>query len=266
MFKKRGQLTIFIILGITIVFIFASLFYSTVYSKKVVMEKEVKKVIGMDNKDIQLFVETCFDTSIRTGIGLIGKQGGYIDPEGIRFLQTLVGNVYILYDEGQNNLPEISETGVYLKDYIRQNVSGCVDELRELRKNIIEVSEGDIDVKVSMHDKSVNVELTQDITVKKGGNVFKLSGQNKNVPSKLKKVHEFAEMVINTIIEYDNRQVHWPEFISNPDKYTDFLSSAGLSLEGEFPVHNNFKNFIWDIKDSSGKEEFGFRFGTNTIR
>jgi len=230
------------------------------------MEKELKKIIGMDNKDIQLFVEICFDTSIRSSIGLLGKQGGYIElPGGISFLQTLQGDVSILYNEGQNYLPEISDMEVYLSDYIKQNVSACIDELRELRKNIIEVSEGNIDVKVSMYDNSVNVELEQDMTVKKGDNIFKLSDFNKNVPSKLKKIHEFAEMVINTISEYDNHQVYWPEFITDPQKYTDFLSSAGLSLE-EFPMYNTFKNFIWDIKDSSGNKEFGFMFGTKSSR
>ena len=265
MFKKRGQLTIFMILGITIIFIFASLFYYMSNSKKIVMEKELKKIVSLDTKNIQLFVESCLNTNTMSGLDFLEKQAGYIEyPEVFPFLQTPQGDVPLLYNQGQSNIIEISVMETDLSEYIKQNVTLCLNDFKIFEKDGIEFSGIGINVKASIYDNLVNVELEQDVTVKEGNNIFKLSDLNKNIPSKFKKAYEFAEMVVNALVEYDTPGggVQFPEFVTNPEVYNDFLDSAGLSISHPLPTVSNFRTVTWQVvNDSLG---FEFTFSTTT--
>jgi hypothetical protein len=75
--KKRGQTTVFIILAIVIV-VFGILIYF-LYPK-------ISTVLGLDSEP-NSYMQSCIEPSVKEGLSLLAKQGGYTNPEG-----------YILYN------------------------------------------------------------------------------------------------------------------------------------------------------------------------
>src|SRR3989338_5411518 len=83
--KKRGQITLFILIGM-IIFIFLVFI---IFLRQRVVEKtsefELKKSVqrGLDRNSIIHFVEDCLrQVSEKAVFTRIGPQGGYIDPSG----------------------------------------------------------------------------------------------------------------------------------------------------------------------------------------
>jgi len=80
MFKKRGQLTLFIILGIVLLFIFGFLLYARGLAEKKDIEKEITKTPSdyLQPERLNKYVSTCLDDVTKQGLLLIGLQGGNI--------------------------------------------------------------------------------------------------------------------------------------------------------------------------------------------
>ena len=78
--KKRAQITIYIIIGMVILFLAALLFYLGDTTEKKIDVRELIKSQEIPNeiKPITTYVTTSLDTAAREGLYLIGRQGGYI--------------------------------------------------------------------------------------------------------------------------------------------------------------------------------------------
>lgn len=77
--KKRGQITIFLIIGISIVILFGIFYYAKSYNAKSVMENAPKKT-SSDSDIVKTYVESCIkDIAENALFEIISEQGGYID-------------------------------------------------------------------------------------------------------------------------------------------------------------------------------------------
>ena len=84
MLTKRGQITIFIIIGILILFAFAFVFYLTSQAavKKEILARPVIEEVPTEINPVVLFVEECIQQTAATGLKKLGESGGYIYPVG----------------------------------------------------------------------------------------------------------------------------------------------------------------------------------------
>ena len=80
MAKKRGQITAFIFVGIVIFIIFGILFFiaSEIRMSKLKAEAEQRLDYMLKTTAIEYYVSLCVKDSVKQGLDLIGKQGGYI--------------------------------------------------------------------------------------------------------------------------------------------------------------------------------------------
>lgn len=82
-FSKRGQVTVFIIVGIVILFAFAGILY---FNKSVVQERitaEGDPILAQALQEfvpLQSYTENCLNQIGRRGLRILGEQGGYIYP------------------------------------------------------------------------------------------------------------------------------------------------------------------------------------------
>ena len=82
--SKRGQITIFIIIGIVILFVTAGILY---FSKKVVKESittegaPVIASVPQEFEPMKNFVDGCLEREGMRGLQILGQQGGYIYPD-----------------------------------------------------------------------------------------------------------------------------------------------------------------------------------------
>ena len=82
--KKRGQVTIFIIIGIVILITIVGIFYVIDIITKSALQKEALKVGTVPQQIIPVrdFINTCVQETASNGINLLEGQGGYIElPE-----------------------------------------------------------------------------------------------------------------------------------------------------------------------------------------
>lgn len=82
--SKQGQITVFIIVGILILFIFSGALYLTkrVTKEELTVEGEpVIAAVPQEFQPLQAFTEECLTQTARRGLLVLGQQGGYIYPE-----------------------------------------------------------------------------------------------------------------------------------------------------------------------------------------
>ena len=83
-FSKKGQITVFIIIGILILFAFAGFLYltKTVITEEFVAEGEpVISAVPQEFQAIQAYTENCLNQVGERGLLILGQQGGYIYPD-----------------------------------------------------------------------------------------------------------------------------------------------------------------------------------------
>ncbi len=82
--QQQGQVTVFIIIGIILLFSFAAILYFTSSSVRERITLEGEPVIAdapQEFASLQTFTEDCISEVAIRGIRLLGEQGGYIHPE-----------------------------------------------------------------------------------------------------------------------------------------------------------------------------------------
>ena len=90
---KRGQVTLFIIIGIVLVFIVAFIFIVVPKKEKTDTEKERVEIIN--------YIDNCLSSVSDNALFLLGKQGR-IYPKS--YIITNEGSIEYYYFEGKNNL------------------------------------------------------------------------------------------------------------------------------------------------------------------
>ncbi|PIN78724.1 hypothetical protein COV16_05610, partial [Candidatus Woesearchaeota archaeon CG10_big_fil_rev_8_21_14_0_10_34_8] len=80
---KRGQVTVFIVLGVLIILGLIFLTYIVTTKNKDTLQKTQEDVVvtSLEKADVSQYVTGCLDEALRTGIVLIGAQGGFIFPD-----------------------------------------------------------------------------------------------------------------------------------------------------------------------------------------
>jgi len=80
--EKRGQITLFIVLGVMLVGVIAFLLLLAGNTRT----SDKTKALNFDRSTINLYVTGCLDRVGTSSLILLGKQGGYITTD--YFLQT----------------------------------------------------------------------------------------------------------------------------------------------------------------------------------
>ena len=206
-YKKRGQVTVFILIAIVLVIIGISyLVLNDSSGISLVPERQVKT----EFVPVKAFVDECVKNAADEGITRIGMSGGYInvphrftDPRAHVTIPRESGIIvpYWWYS-GQNSYPTLSFIDYELESYIKESSLECIDEFKGLENYNVEV-EGDfeIDVGINEGDVSVEVEYPLNVLFKQDNSDTKIKRFRYNAPVRLKKVYEAAL----AIIEAENR-------------------------------------------------------------
>ena len=80
---KRGQVTLFIILGVLVLGLVALFFFlrSTVVEERVQEARPVAEDVPTEFNPVKVFTEDCLKLTVEEGMTRLGQQGGYIRPK-----------------------------------------------------------------------------------------------------------------------------------------------------------------------------------------
>ncbi|MBW2980830.1 hypothetical protein KY360_05430 [Candidatus Woesearchaeota archaeon] len=221
--RKRGQVTLFIILGIVLLSALGMYVYFTVAAQ------EEAEVISAEASPVIVFVESCMMDIAREGITTLGFNGGYITfPAKIERnpMTYLAGspikdlmNPYWWYD-GIEAIPTEGFIKIQLGDYVSRELRTCLNNFEDLKD--YEIRElGPVSTVVELTVEDVVVKVDYPLVIKKGEDLMRKEDFRVEVPVRLKKTYELAKR----IMERENR-----------DTFLEKKTIDLISMDPEIPI------------------------------
>jgi len=248
MVKKRGQVAIFIILGIVIIAII-TLFL--IFGEKVIPEigrgKEINPVP---------FLDSCIEDKIKEAVEIISLRGGYIENplhKTFKFADEEVYTdiSYLCYTQNYY-IPCINQEPMLIQhlkdemhDYISEDVDDCFDELVvSLGKQNYVVETRYRGFEVELTEKKVIIEIDAELTLTKTGETSKQEDFKIIIPSRF----------------YDTALVV-QEIVSQEAKFCNFEYLGYMLFYPEWNI-DKFRTsdsiIIYTVKHRDSNEKFRF--------
>lgn len=204
--KKRGQITIFVIIGLVLVISLIIVF--SISGGRQLSELKISaaeaNIGSVETTVIRTYIENCLKTTAENAVfSKIGLQGGYLAAEeGISYILYDDKNVPHYIDGAAITIPEISyieaEAGRYVAEEI-DKAGGCIDfsMLKSLGFNITKAGETKVIFKINKAD--ISVSMRYPITAEKESSIAELSQFNVALPIRLGLLHEKSNEIVNAI-------------------------------------------------------------------
>jgi len=220
--SKKGQITVFIIIGIVLVFVTAGIIFITQSATEAGLTVSGDPVIQDDPQEfrpLQQFVEGCVQDTAKKGLITIGEQGGYISPEGKYSASEPTESdglnleplkvPYWHYNSKPSSAPSVVFAShqpelyakddpdfsieVQLADYMEANLDFCYSEFNSFKSQGFLVEPDTInDVTVKIATDTVNFWVKQDISAEKGGARHEMNQFFVKIPLRLKHFYEVS--------------------------------------------------------------------------
>lgn len=234
---KRGQITVFIIVGIVILVILALFLF-------IRGEKEIEMPEEIDTTSVKNFVSSCLAITGKEAAVYTGKLGGYyVVPEPYVVYENSLVPVYC--DEGVNKTPAKERIEQEISAYVDNNLIACINDFSNFPGMKIEA--GDISTKTTITQNGLLFELTYPLLIneKQSLDLF-----TKEVPIELGKIYS----VVNEQIK---DQVSAPESVC-----VECMVDYGLQNNLEFDLidygGNNIIIILKDMETEINGEPYKF--------
>jgi len=197
MVNKRGQVTIFIIVAIIIVALFAGYF---IFRDKISVSK-----IPASMEPVYTSFLSCLEEDTLVGIDILESQAGYISlPDfepGSAYMPfssqlNFLGNPipYWYYVSGNNiqkeQVPSKRDMERELEDFIDTKVRNCIFD--NYYEEGYEIYQGEPETKIDISENNIKVNLDMDLTLTKGDDSVLVKNHELTVESKLGALYDSA--------------------------------------------------------------------------
>jgi len=262
--QKRGQVTIFIILGIVVVVALAMVFVFKSEITEFFSELGEGKVIVPEQlQPIQTYLDECVGDITSDGIDILASQGGYINiPEDVaprernnifsNSLQIFPGYeiAYWFYEDLYGNqvsqVPSIDKMEQELENYVLSRFDECVEGINYYNNLGYETEFGSGEnVDVDIGKENVNVQVRKKINVEYKGVGDSWSKHTKDVEVPLGFLYEKAVDLMNqenSDLWLENKTMDQIILYDFPYDDVDFTCSAKIWNKNE--LEENFKQYL----------------------
>jgi len=188
--KIKGQISVFIILGIVLVAIVLSYFY-LIHPAGISAEGP-----QTDTQSVKLFIDSCLGETTRAGIYLVGHQGGYLDvPSPYVNLLPLKAPYY--YYEGKLAIPEKGAIEREISTYVNANIEKCLSNFTSFRQQGIIIETGSPLSNVTISSNDVTAYLKYPIKITKDDRTSTLESFTQNAGFNMNEKYNIATQIIN---------------------------------------------------------------------
>ncbi len=160
--KKKGQVTIFIIIAIIII-AGVILFFSF---------KDKLGIFSPKSDPVYLYVENCIKETGEDAILFVISNGGYLFPPTL----STSGGIPYYYKDGKDYTPPKERVEEEISDYIKNTLSYCTGEFSSFPD--LNIIEGEIEASTIISEKEVVLNVKYPIAINKGGSVSELENFN----------------------------------------------------------------------------------------
>lgn len=254
---KRGQATLFIILGIVLVVIIVLLFTTKT------IELPRRSVESSQLSPVRDYVEQCIDEIANEWIYLLGQNGGSVisSSQSVRFKGFNIA--YLCYSPTgtkddlscyHDNLKEKMEKN--LAEYVKSNLGNCLVGLDESFQNR-DISQTLKSVDVIISDYRVALVVEMPLEIRRGNEVISMDKFTKIVEVPLGKLTDVAAEITEQSVE------RWP-YHPNIDAFISRnLGLVKISIDKDDWTKSNI--YVLKIDGEENKFEFKFALGVGVI-
>ncbi|MFH1682778.1 MAG: hypothetical protein ABIA37_03195 [Candidatus Woesearchaeota archaeon] len=194
--RKRGQVTIFIIVGILIVgIVIGIIFLSTSLTKKQLEAQEN----GLDTNSVKLFVDSCLEKTAKEGIDLVARQGGYFDLPELSTENATTNTAYYFYFN-KSYLPSQETVKKELEKYVETQLPFCLRNFVDFKG--LEFAVGKPTASVGLNQASVSVELNFPITITKDNTQQTVENFAATISTRLSALYDSAKELTAIQLQY----------------------------------------------------------------
>jgi hypothetical protein len=185
----KGQVTVFIILGIVILGIFSAFYF--------LRGEQTIDTPGVFWQDaIRRFTETCMKNTAEEGIYFLGLQGGYFDPENDVTFFSFDTPIYLA--PNQENVPDLKDIEEGLNYYIQENLVHCTNNYRTFEEQGIIVEDSLAVPETRILPGRILVDLHYPLKIYDGPTVTEI---NEFTTNSYIDFHSFFEDIIKAVSE-----------------------------------------------------------------
>lgn len=271
--QKRGQITIFIIIGIIIALAAATFFWIHYKSSSDEISSQTEKtgeISSIIQPEIREYVYGCIRPIALEGIEILRLQGGYIDiPRGADYLKIKdYENKYVVSEgptkkaklgdkaldipfwvEKQSlNIPTLEFMEDELERYTKKGFEKCIGDFEPFKMRGFNITRGDINIDVKMKNQII-VKVDMPLTIKNEDEKFNMKEFVYRVPINMKLVHKIAADL--AVLEYSRHYIedqtfNWIVLYSAVNKkYLPPLAQVITNTDGSFVTWQ--KNEVKDL-------------------
>jgi len=196
--QKRGQVAVFLVIGIVILLLAALFFFVSSKSRTAALQVEEEQTpasLGVRGQ-LQSYVESCMRETVDPSIYLLASQGGIIYPdENDNILLTDYGMINYAW---MNGLEGISKERMEedLADYLTENIDYCLADFTTFTNQGIvvvpdyEKIKAEINILASVIDLELNFPLEVNLA---DGDVQEITSFSTRIQSNLGEMLDFVE-------------------------------------------------------------------------
>jgi hypothetical protein len=213
MLKKKGQITIFIILGIVIIVTVSLVFFLN----QPKLEEDI--IIDQNIVPIKSFVESCIDQIGQNALYFTALQGGYYKTKSPKEAYSFI-EIPVYWDINKASVPSIETIETEILDYIKNNLQDCLNNFSVFKEQGFDISKGKIsgDAMIAQRDVTFNIEYP--ITVTKADSTTQLT-----------------QFLVRTNLNYNEKYQYATQIMEEQIKIPD---SIPLGFITNLAYENNF--------------------------
>jgi hypothetical protein len=232
--KKRGQITIFFIVGIIILLMVGTYFaVRTVWFKDTSQKEFEKKTeIPTKIKPVNDYLENCLKNKVQEGIDILSLQGGYInlqtDSTPISAFSPIDKNLEIIQGSDvktavwfrergntiqESNIPSKEFMEKELESYINKRFIDCIEEITSFTNEGYNLASSGTEVssKIIIFDGTVNVQAKFPITITNDDVSFTIDNYIAVVESPIGRLYKLATQIMkkeNEELIFENKTMN----------------------------------------------------------
>lgn len=196
---KKGQLTLFIIIGLILLVSIGIVVYIT--TEKVIKPVEEEVIVPEDVRPVYEFVQSCANEIAVEGLGLLGLQGGFIQLPGIidrtptAYIPIDTFNNFkipLWYYEGEDRTPSIGFMEREISRHINERMKECTGEFEAFKEKYDVTEVSNITTNTIIGEDQVVLRITWPLDLKAGERTTRISDFAVRLPVHLKQMWELA--------------------------------------------------------------------------
>ena len=197
---KRGQITIFIILGVIVLLMFGGAVFFLQYSSKSKLDLQREQVDSVSGEAaaVKVFVEDCLKKTLQEAIPYVAEYGGYYQlPEFSS--QKAYKNAPFYFYQGKKLVPSKKEVEDAVSQYIFYNLSTCLNNFKNF---LFEINFGEAKVETNLGKGAVSVKLSLPLEINLPSKKINIDILKTIQNSPLYLLWESSEKMADSIIQY----------------------------------------------------------------